>query len=30
VERAMCSAGEEYVRSVPVKVEFHIATEWTK
>jgi DNA polymerase I-like protein with 3'-5' exonuclease and polymerase domains len=30
VERAMCSAGEEYVQSVPVKVEFHIATEWTK
>lgn len=30
VERAMCSAGEEYVQSVPVKVEFHIATEWSK
>jgi DNA polymerase-1 len=30
VERAMCSAGEEYVQSVPVKVEFHIATEWAK
>jgi DNA polymerase-1 len=30
VERAMCSAGEEYVQTVPVKVEFHIATEWAK
>jgi DNA polymerase I-like protein with 3'-5' exonuclease and polymerase domains len=30
VERAMCAAGEEYVQSVPVKVEFHIASEWSK
>jgi DNA polymerase I len=30
VERAMRSAGEEYVQTVPVKVEFHIATEWSK
>jgi DNA polymerase-1 len=30
VERAMCAAGEEFVQSVPVKVEFHIATEWAK
>ena len=30
VERAMISAGEEYVHSVPVTVESHIAREWTK
>jgi DNA polymerase-1 len=30
VERAMCSAGEEYVQTVPVKVEFQIAREWAK
>ncbi|MFS8084048.1 MAG: DNA polymerase, partial [Acidobacteriota bacterium] len=30
VERAMCAAGEEYVQAVPVKVETHIANEWTK
>jgi DNA polymerase I len=30
VEQAMVTAGEEYVQSVPVKVEFHIATEWAK
>jgi DNA polymerase I len=30
VERAMISAGEEYVHSVPVTVESHIASEWTK
>src|SRR5258706_3120634 len=30
VERAMVTAGEEYVQSVPVEVEFHIATEWAK
>ncbi|MDX6557146.1 MAG: polymerase, partial [Blastocatellia bacterium] len=30
VERAMVTAGEEYVQTVPVKVEFHIASEWTK
>jgi DNA polymerase I-like protein with 3'-5' exonuclease and polymerase domains len=30
VERAMVAAGEEYVQSVPVKVEFQIAREWAK
>jgi DNA polymerase I-like protein with 3'-5' exonuclease and polymerase domains len=30
VERAMCAAGEEYVKSVPVKVETEIADEWVK
>jgi len=30
VERAMISAGEEYVQTVPVKVEFQIASEWAK
>ena len=30
VERAMCAAGEEYLTSVPVKVESQIASEWTK
>jgi DNA polymerase I-like protein with 3'-5' exonuclease and polymerase domains len=30
VERAMRAAGEEYVQTVPVKVEFHIASEWSK
>ncbi|MGQ0763576.1 MAG: DNA polymerase [Acidobacteriota bacterium] len=30
VERAMISAGEEYVHSVPVTVESHIACDWTK
>jgi DNA polymerase-1 len=30
VERAMCAAGEEYLKTVPVKVEFEIACEWTK
>jgi len=30
VERAMCAAGEEYLQTVPVKVEYQIATEWTK
>ena len=30
VERAMCAAGEEYLSSVPVKVESQIACEWTK
>jgi DNA polymerase-1 len=30
VERAMISAGEEYVHNVPVTVESHIASEWTK
>lgn len=30
VERAMCSAGEEYLQTVPVKVETEIADEWLK
>ncbi len=30
VERAMCAAGEEYVTTVPVKVEYQIASEWAK
>jgi DNA polymerase-1 len=30
VERAMCAAGEEYLQTVPVKVEAQIADEWTK
>jgi DNA polymerase I-like protein with 3'-5' exonuclease and polymerase domains len=30
VERVMCAAGEEYVQAVPVTVETHVATEWTK
>ena len=30
VERAMCIAGEEYVTTVPVKVESQIASEWAK
>jgi DNA polymerase I-like protein with 3'-5' exonuclease and polymerase domains len=30
VERAMCTAGEEYLRMVPVKVETEIADEWVK
>ena len=30
VERAMCAAGEEYLTTVPVKVETQIANEWTK
>jgi DNA polymerase-1 len=30
VERAMCAAGEEYVKNVPVKVETEIADEWVK
>ncbi|MCM3904099.1 MAG: DNA polymerase [Pyrinomonadaceae bacterium] len=30
VERAMCSAGEEYLQTVPVKVETEIADEWIK
>ncbi len=30
VERAMCAAGEEYVTTVPVKVEWQIASEWAK
>jgi DNA polymerase I-like protein with 3'-5' exonuclease and polymerase domains len=30
VEEAMCAAGEEYVRKVPVKVETQVADEWVK
>ena len=30
VERAMCAAGEEYLQTVPVRVEHQIAPEWTK
>jgi DNA polymerase-1 len=30
VEAAMCAAGEEYVKKVPVKVEYVVADEWVK
>ncbi|HQU82200.1 MAG TPA: DNA polymerase [Pyrinomonadaceae bacterium] len=30
LEKSMCDAGEEYVKKVPVKVDVHIADEWTK
>jgi DNA polymerase I len=30
VEEAMCAAGEEYVRKVPIKVETEISDEWVK
>ncbi|HKZ01495.1 MAG TPA: DNA polymerase, partial [Pyrinomonadaceae bacterium] len=30
VERAMCAAGEEYLKTVPVRVETQIADEWVK
>ncbi|MDX6696166.1 MAG: polymerase [Blastocatellia bacterium] len=30
VEEAMCAAGEEYVKKVPVKVETEVADEWVK
>lgn len=30
VERVMCAAGEEYLQTVPVKVETEIADEWVK
>ena len=30
LETAMCTAGEEFVRSVPVKVDVHVAPEWAK
>ncbi|MFN2531907.1 MAG: DNA polymerase [Pyrinomonadaceae bacterium] len=30
VERVMCAAGEEYLKSVPVKVETQVADEWVK
>lgn len=30
LDKAMCKSGEEYVRNVPVKVDVHIADEWSK
>jgi DNA polymerase-1 len=30
LNKSMCRAGEEYVKSVPVKVDVHVADEWTK
>lgn len=30
MERAMVSAGEEFIRKLPIKVDVHIADEWTK
>lgn len=30
LDRSMCRAGEEFVKSVPVKVDVHVADEWTK
>jgi DNA polymerase-1 len=30
VEEAMCAAGEEYVKRVPIKVESEVADEWVK
>ena len=30
LERVMCAAGEEYLKTVPVKVETEIADEWVK
>ncbi|HEY6217480.1 MAG TPA: DNA polymerase, partial [Pyrinomonadaceae bacterium] len=30
VERLMCAAAEEYLKTVPVKVETEIADEWIK
>jgi DNA polymerase I-like protein with 3'-5' exonuclease and polymerase domains len=30
VERIMCAAGQEYLKTVPVKVEIEIADEWVK
>jgi len=30
VEKTMCAAGQEYLQTVPVKVESQIAREWTK
>lgn len=30
LEDAMCAAGEEYIKKVPVKVDVHTADEWTK
>lgn len=30
VKRAMCAAGAEYIKRVPIEVEAHVADEWTK
>ena len=30
VERAMCAAGQEYLQTIPVKVETQVACEWAK
>jgi DNA polymerase I-like protein with 3'-5' exonuclease and polymerase domains len=30
VERIMCAAGQEYLKTVPVRVETEIADEWVK
>ena len=30
VEEAMCAAGQEYVKAVPVKVEAAVTDEWVK
>ncbi len=30
LNKVMCAAGAEYIRKVPVKVDVHIADEWTK
>lgn len=30
LDKAMCAAGEEYVKKVPVKVDVHVADDWTK
>ena len=30
LDKAMCRAGEEYVKSVPVKVDVHMSEEWAK
>jgi DNA polymerase I-like protein with 3'-5' exonuclease and polymerase domains len=30
VDKAMCDAGEEYVRAVPIKVETAVVDEWVK
>jgi DNA polymerase-1 len=30
LDKSMCRAGEEYVKSVPVRVDVHIADEWAK
>ncbi len=30
LDKAMCAAGEEYIKKVPVKVDVTISDEWTK